>query len=944
MPQVNNLEEFSNQIEYLLEKYQADPELSKKSLKHQQNLEKLLDKTNKLLEGDDTVEIDQFDNLLKLTQNSYKQMRENNKTDKEFQKKFEKKFGGDVGAGSLNKRVFDKMSMTLSDLSEGVKTLNRNAAKDVGDTALTFAGGPLAKMATEMFDFRGAASALGRGRGDQKSVRGMMHAGSPNVPKEGSYYLDEGERVVSRKDNDVLARFAEKGLKDGIKVNQDKEKSTTNIQTKNFYDEKIFNNTYNTQEHLKSLKEQHKDAGLRVISEYASPQYASSIADEFSKRQREDGVKLDSMGSKYRSSFEDSFKKGSEPRRTQAMRQHREVIDNSRLLRETVEKSNKELEAGIFLSAKLQYQRFMRNPFFHSGRLLFKTMLSPMKWIGGILWRFLFGKRMTIQEKQLRALEEQTQLLQTGQIGERSKAERGGMIGSLARAFDLDKILPKSMFGGRDFMKGGKRVEGEEGQRQTQGIPSAFIQTAKEKFDRLKDSFTQSKDDGVEKDQLEYLKLVSNNQKETNEKIGDQKKSQDDLVTLTQKQYDQESKRSGVSEKPEKPDTKTVGAKTSYAGPLSGMWQGIKRTFSGPKRENHQRDYYKGGSDRQEDRNEFLEKSNEYLRKIYEYFSDDSSSGGGGRRSGLLGMIGGGAALMAAAKPIGIAALAALIPAIVDSITGSDTRGELREMASNVWGRVSDAYSDLMNGEFLSAIGNLAAIPREITKSVAKMVWDVVSSTFDKFIIGPTKDALGRLGEWAGEKLKGAGHAIVDAFRNMINSSVDSINSLLPKWAEIPTIPEPDRSSDDSNKSRFDSRREGDVGVLPSMTGGVHEVRQHRQQEALDGLRREISHFSRGIAGMNAEQLAQRQQNERIERALIMSPQNAQTVINRRDQSITMPKAKEIADELGYTLGPSLTSNQQQEIRETQRQRAEVPSPSRENIDDLLTYIIVNQF
>ena len=944
MPQVNNLEEFSNQIEYLLEKYQADPELSKKSLKHQQNLEKLLDKTNKLLEGDDTVEIDQFDNLLKLTQNSYKQMRENNKTDKEFQKKFEKKFGGDVGAGSLNKRVFDKMSMTLSDLSEGVKTLNRNAAKDVGDTALTFAGGPLAKMATEMFDFRGAASALGRGRGDQKAVRGMMHAGSPNVPKEGSYYLDEGERVVSRKDNDVLARFAEKGLKDGIKVKIDKEqpvehRSFTNSSTsndnretknfstshfstsndnrrtdtdsreiKNFYDEKIFNNTYNTQEHLKSLKEQHKDAGLRVISEYASPQYASTIADEFSKRQREDGVKLDSMGSKYRSSFEDSFKKGSEPRRTQAMRQHREVIDNSRLLRETVEKSNKELEAGIFLSAKLQYQRFMRNPFFHSGRLLFKTMLSPMKWIGGMLMRFLFGKRMTIQEKQLRAIKEQTQLLQTGKIKQRSFSERGGLRGMLLRAVG-DNFLTKDITSGSNDWREGRQREKDK-ETDTRGIIKKIFDSAINQGDEIAESFKHDK----EKTSTDDDKLKQS-----------PKDDKRNLQTISQSRFNREQMAFGNKRKP---------------------------TFSGPMRQNNQKEYYKDAPEKKEEQLTFLEEIKLILKDIYEEFSDSVSqrTGGQGFMSRLKTSITAG--LSAAAGAIG----GAIAKSLSMRNMGRAARGAALVGTPLAAALAFQEQSERSVEEIQARGGFLASSVRDfadtltfgVSETLAQRLQDseLAKSAFDNFI-GPAIDSVISIWNEDARKRVMSGDNIrqKDDERDGIRErgGQERATSRVVQRPGAPT-PSPSLTPNETPDELRRWFRHVDEGTQDDF---VSDRAFEKRSQENNKLINSITKLNNSIVGMDFDNLIQ--SNERVRRRedrqfLMASPQAIGSGVLQRDMNINMPTAKEIASELGYTLGPSLTRNQQQEIRETQRERTEVPSPSRENIDDLLTYIIVNQF
>ena len=381
MPQINNLEQFAEEIENLLRKFRQDPKLEKKTLEHQKNLEKLLDRTNSIIGGSTKEEREDFNTLLKLTENSYKQLKEQKKEDETFRKTFKNTFGED-GTASLSKRVFKNLQMTLSDVSESVKVLNRNVTEDAKETALSFFGGPLGRMATEAIDFSGIRNVMSR-RKERKNISGVLHGGIDSVPREGTYVLDRGERVFSKSQNQALTDFVETAQERGVRI-----------------------------------------FGAAVEAGYF---------DELSESLKKDGIKVHDMGREYRTQLRDSIRKGSKWQEGLMVRQHRESIDNLRQIDRTIERTAKKVNEGFLLSTKLYLQRFMRHPILGTLYLAAK----PLAKFGGMLWRglvrFLVGKRLTVNEKILKENQEQTELMRTGQIGRRGWTETGGLFGRIGR-------------------------------------------------------------------------------------------------------------------------------------------------------------------------------------------------------------------------------------------------------------------------------------------------------------------------------------------------------------------------------------------------------------------------------------------------------------------------------------------------------------------------------
>lgn len=105
------------------------------------------------------------------------------------------------------------------------------------------------------------------------------------------------------------------------------------------------------------------------------------------------------------------------------------------ILRSNIE--NHEKTNSSFLNGlKFQYDLFMRHPLWNTMVGIQRYLISPaFKLVGGLL--FGFNKKASVEEKILKAIEQQTEFMSTGEIGGRGLMERimnRGILGTVASA------------------------------------------------------------------------------------------------------------------------------------------------------------------------------------------------------------------------------------------------------------------------------------------------------------------------------------------------------------------------------------------------------------------------------------------------------------------------------------------------------------------------------
>lgn len=232
-----DLGKFAKELAKILNTYQNNDVLAKKTKDHQKNLERLLQSTNRILSDTATSDdFSSFDELIELTELSYVLMKERNEKDKDFQREYTRMFGDINKRQRFSDKVFSRISVSLDELRDSVDLISDNAKKEVTDTALDFLVGPFGKIIKDSVDFGKVKSAFSGGskvrdvsnqpKDDilsqlqlmkgvenqedflrRRQLSGQAHDGMTNVPKEGSYILDGGERVLSEDQNRDLTGF-----------------------------------------------------------------------------------------------------------------------------------------------------------------------------------------------------------------------------------------------------------------------------------------------------------------------------------------------------------------------------------------------------------------------------------------------------------------------------------------------------------------------------------------------------------------------------------------------------------------------------------------------------------------------------------------------------------------------------------------------------------------
>ena len=204
----HKLQQFVDQLEDLLHDFRSNKIIDENSKKHQRQLEKLLDQTSKILNKNASKqELKQFDELVKYTQQSFKELKRNNKNNEDFQKEFHKTFGNDIGAGSVNARLMKSMASSVSDMVQSVNALTGKLRKDATNTSLNYLTGPFGKMFEESVDVSKAKNILFGNK-----PRGQFDAGVSRVPQRGTYTLDQNERVLSPDTNSDLTKFLDRAM------------------------------------------------------------------------------------------------------------------------------------------------------------------------------------------------------------------------------------------------------------------------------------------------------------------------------------------------------------------------------------------------------------------------------------------------------------------------------------------------------------------------------------------------------------------------------------------------------------------------------------------------------------------------------------------------------------------------------------------------------------
>lgn len=207
------LERFASEIADQLSKLRSSAYLDKETRRHQKNLETLLKSTKKIIENQATSDdLSNFDDLVNTAELSYRLMKRKAASDEKFQEQYVQAFGKFNKQTSLSRDIFEKISISMNAIKNSVGVLRDTSREDIEDTALNFLTGPFGKMIRDSVDMDSIkdyvskfTSKLHRDR--EPMIDGQAHAGMTRIPREGTYMLDGGERVLSPQQNEDLTSF-----------------------------------------------------------------------------------------------------------------------------------------------------------------------------------------------------------------------------------------------------------------------------------------------------------------------------------------------------------------------------------------------------------------------------------------------------------------------------------------------------------------------------------------------------------------------------------------------------------------------------------------------------------------------------------------------------------------------------------------------------------------
>jgi hypothetical protein len=400
---VERLSDFLDELETIKQDIKKTDSLSKVSSRYQQNLEKLIRTTKNLLSNTASdTETKGFEKLVKTSDQSLKVMQKQNKNDEQFQSEFTEVFGDVKANEQASMAMFKRLGTTLTAVVSSANIVSAEARKDVSDTALSYTTGPFGKIVQDTF--AGAGGAISSMM-DKVRNRGQAHDGMTNVPKEGSYLLDGGERVLSGEQNTDLQNFMEDSIGGGAAAEQliDIQRNTKNLD----------------------------DGILKVFNADHDARYFDSLIDN------DDRIAMDEASAE--------------------SKHHKELKTKLEILTEVISGIQAGWLAGQLIGIGIFFRRFKRMPVIMSLGLLgqgivkltktLSAFTGLSKLLGGI-GNFLFGTKAKTKEDQIiQANEDITaELKKQGDIDRRTLFNR--MSDIVGQSFgNVGKGLTNIMFG-----------------------------------------------------------------------------------------------------------------------------------------------------------------------------------------------------------------------------------------------------------------------------------------------------------------------------------------------------------------------------------------------------------------------------------------------------------------------------------------------------------------
>ena len=345
-----HLQDFIKELEKIRFDIRKSAILNKSGDKYIRNLERLIKTSKEIISGTASKNADKkFEKLVRDTDLSLRMLRKKNRKDEEFQDEFTKVFGDIKESQDASVTVFNKIHSSLKNMTSNIAIMSDASSKDVEDTGLSFFTGVLGAVAKETAGVDKVSDIGGKLTGMFGSdVKGQAHDGMTNIPSEGTYNLDGGERVLAPEQNKDLSSFL-KNESGGV--------SATFLK--------------NIEENTEVLA---SDKPMDVFNKDHNPAYFNAILDN------DDRINIE--------------------RENLEQRQHKEIKTKFEILGDIMSAVGGSFLTNFVLGINIWYKRFARHPILMTMGVLVGGMGKILKGISGFfgitkfftgLWDSVFG-------------------------------------------------------------------------------------------------------------------------------------------------------------------------------------------------------------------------------------------------------------------------------------------------------------------------------------------------------------------------------------------------------------------------------------------------------------------------------------------------------------------------------------------------------------------------
>lgn len=231
---INQISQLREGILELLRQFQNNRLVDAHTKEHQKTLEKTLLKIDKVISkgAADQRDIQKIQELLIVSEKSLKETQKQTKSDELLRDELTKEFGEIGMAMSAQSKVLDRFGKSLGQMFSDLKATFGDDIKQASTDALSFSAlGPVLGFSKDYINSareylqRRKESKLNRQMEEVESgpsVQGQFHRGMSYVPSEGTYLLDEGERVIPPEQNKDLTRYLaeERARREGGEVRE----------------------------------------------------------------------------------------------------------------------------------------------------------------------------------------------------------------------------------------------------------------------------------------------------------------------------------------------------------------------------------------------------------------------------------------------------------------------------------------------------------------------------------------------------------------------------------------------------------------------------------------------------------------------------------------------------------------------------------------------------